>query len=102
MLWCIAARWMRVAGRGRVGSLLVGLLLCPGAAWAGPTSLTVDKGDTAWMLLSTLLVLLMIVPGLALFYGGLVRAKNLLSIFSQVIGITALSILVWVGWGYSL
>jgi len=61
-----------------------------------------DKGDTAWMLVSTLLVLLMIVPGLALFYGGLVRAKNLLSIFSQVLGISALAILVWVGWGYSL
>jgi ammonium transporter, Amt family len=61
-----------------------------------------DKGDTAWMLVSTLLVLLMIVPGLALFYGGLVRAKNLLSIFSQVIGIAAVAILMWVGWGYSL
>jgi ammonium transporter, Amt family len=68
----------------------------------GMTELVSDKGDTAWMLVSTLLVLLMIVPGLALFYGGLVRAKNLLSIFSQVLGIAAVAILIWVGWGYSL
>jgi Amt family ammonium transporter len=54
------------------------------------------------MLVSTLLVLLMIVPGLALFYGGLVRSKNVLSVLSQVLGITAVSILVWVLWGYSL
>jgi Amt family ammonium transporter len=65
-------------------------------------ALSVDKGDTAWMLVSTLLVLMMILPGLALFYGGLVRAKNMLSILSQVLGITAIAILVWVGWGYSL
>jgi Amt family ammonium transporter len=64
--------------------------------------LTVDKGDTAWMLVSTILVLAMILPGLALFYGGLVRSKNVLSVLSQVLGITAVAILVWVGWGYSL
>ena len=61
-----------------------------------------DKGDTAWMLTSTLLVLLMIVPGLALFYGGLVRSKNMLSVLSQVLGITSVAILVWICWGYSL
>jgi len=65
-------------------------------------ALTVDKGDTAWMLVSTILVLMMVLPGLALFYGGLVRTKNMLSILSQVLGITALAILMWVGWGYSL
>src|ERR671913_1052205 len=54
------------------------------------------------MLLATALVMLMLLPGLALFYGGLVRAKNLLSVMSQVLGITAVAILVWVGWGYSL
>jgi Amt family ammonium transporter len=62
----------------------------------------VDHGDTAWMLVSTLLVLMMSLPGLALFYGGLVRAKNMLSILSQVLGIAAAAILVWVGWGYAL
>lgn len=64
--------------------------------------LTIDSGDTAWMLVSTALVLMMLLPGLALFYGGLVRAKNLLSVMSQTIGIAAVAILVWIGWGYSL
>ena len=64
--------------------------------------LTIDSGDTAWMLVSTALVLLMLLPGLALFYGGLVRAKNLLSVMSQVLGITAVAILSWVLWDYSL
>jgi len=64
--------------------------------------LTIDSGDTAWMLVSTAFVMLMLLPGLALFYGGLVRAKNLLSVMSQVLGITAIAILTWVLWGYSL
>jgi len=64
--------------------------------------LTIDSGDTAWMLVSTALVMLMLLPGLALFYGGLVRAKNLLSVMSQVLGITALAIITWVLWDYSL
>ena len=61
-----------------------------------------DSGDIAWMLTATLLVLLMLLPGLALFYGGLVRAKNLLSVMSQVMGVGAVAILAWVGWAYSL
>ena len=60
-----------------------------------------DKGDTAWMLVSTILVLFMILPGLALFYGGLVRAKNMLSVLMQCTVITATVIVVWVLWGYS-
>jgi Amt family ammonium transporter len=64
--------------------------------------LTIDSGDTAWMLVSTALVMLMTLPGLALFYGGLVRAKNLLSVMSQVLGIAAVAILAWVLWNYSL
>jgi Amt family ammonium transporter len=64
--------------------------------------LTIDSGDTAWMLMSTALVMLMVLPGLALFYGGLVRAKNLLSVMSQVLGIAAVAILSWVLWNYSL
>ena len=64
--------------------------------------LTIDSGDTAWMLVSTALVMLMILPGLALFYGGLVRAKNLLSVMSQVLGIASVAILTWVLWDYSL
>ncbi len=62
---------------------------------------TPDKGDTAWMLVSTILVLLMIVPGLALFYGGLVRAKNMLSVLTQTLVITCIVMVVWALWGYS-
>jgi Amt family ammonium transporter len=63
---------------------------------------SIDKGDTAWMLVATLLVTMMVLPGLGLFYGGLVRAKNMLSILTQVLGVTAVAILAWFGWGYSL
>ena len=62
----------------------------------------VDKGDTAWMLVSAALVLMMSVPALALFYGGLVRTKNMLSVLMQVFMIVSVAALVWVGWGYSL
>ena len=62
----------------------------------------VDKGDTAWMLISSALVLMMSVPALALFYGGLVRTKNMLSVLMQVFMIVSVAALVWVSWGYSL
>jgi ammonium transporter, Amt family len=62
----------------------------------------VDKGDVAWMLTSTLLVLLMTVPGLALFYGGLVRSKNVLSVLMQVMTVFSLLLLLWAAYGYSL
>ena len=64
-----------------------------------PTAAMVDKGDTTWMLISSALVLLMSIPALALFYGGLVRAKNMLSVLMQVLTIVAIAALVWVGWG---
>jgi len=70
-------------------------------AWAQGAAPTVDKGDTAWMMTATLLVLMMIVPGLALFYGGLVRAKNMLSVMTQIGAVAALAMLVWVAWGYT-
>ncbi len=62
----------------------------------------VDKGDVAWVLLSSVLVLLMSIPALALFYGGLVRTKNMLSVLMQVFMIVSIAALVWVGWGYSM
>jgi len=62
----------------------------------------VDKGDVTWMLVSTLLVLLMIVPGLALFYGGLVRTKNMLSMLMGVTTVCVIGMMCWVLWGYSL
>ncbi len=62
----------------------------------------VDKGDTAWMLVASVLVLMMSVPALALFYGGLVRSKNMLSVLMQVFMIVSIAALVWVGWGYTM
>lgn len=61
-----------------------------------------DKADLAWVSISTLLVLLMVMPGLALFYGGLVRSKNVLSILVQVVSTFALAIIIWFVYGYSL
>lgn len=63
---------------------------------------TVDKGDTAWMMVSTLLVIMMVVPGLGLFYGGLVRSKNMLSVLMQVMVVFSLIIVLWGIYGYSL
>jgi ammonium transporter, Amt family len=62
----------------------------------------VNKGDTAWMLISSALVLMMSVPALALFYGGLVRTKNMLSVLMQVFMIVSIAALVWCCWGYSM
>ncbi|MTI73835.1 MAG: ammonium transporter [Stenotrophomonas sp.] len=94
--------------RARLGGLcpsptLAGLALAllPLAASAQPAAPAFDRGDVAWMLTSTLLVLMMVVPGLALFYGGLVRAKNVLSVLSQVLVVFSLVLLLWVGYGYS-
>ena len=61
-----------------------------------------NKGDTAWMTIATVLVILMTIPGLALFYGGLVRSKNMLSVLMQVFVVTALIYLLWVIYGYSV
>lgn len=85
---------------GSVGAAAVLSLGTAGAALAQTP--TVDKGDTAFMFLSTIIVLLMTVPGLALFYGGLVRSKNMLSILMQVFAITCMVSIIWVTYGYSL
>ena len=71
------------------------------AAAAAPVP-HIDSGDTAWMLTSTLLVILMIVPGLALFYGGLARSKNMLSVLMQVFVVFSLVSILWAVYGYSL
>ena len=72
------------------------------AAAATPAAPVPDKGDTVWMMVSTILVIMMVIPGLALFYGGLVRAKNMLSVLAQVFSIFCLIALLWVIYGYSL
>ncbi|HOZ64947.1 MAG TPA: ammonia channel protein, partial [Burkholderiaceae bacterium] len=73
----------------------------PAAAPAAPAPVP-NKGDTAWMMVSTLLVILMTVPGLALFYGGLVRSKNMLSVLMQVMVTFSLIVVLWFIYGYSL
>ncbi len=102
------APWLRKA---LLGTVILGALgtaaafaqeAAPAAADAAAATPVPDKGDTAWMLVSTILVILMTLPGLALFYGGLVRAKNMLSVLMQVLaGFSMISIL-WVIYGYSL
>ena len=72
------------------------------AAPAAPVVLVPNKGDTAWMMVSTLLVILMTVPGLALFYGGLVRSKNMLSVLMQVMVTFSMIVVLWFAYGYSL
>ena len=68
-------------------------------AMAAPS---INKGDTAWMFVATLLVIMMVIPGLALFYGGMVRAKNMLSVLMQVMMVFSLIIVLWCLYGYSL
>jgi Amt family ammonium transporter len=83
----------RIAGIG--GALML-------FATSADAAMTVNKGDTAWMLVATALVILMTIPGLALFYGGLVRAKNVLSVFMQVFICFCMIAVLWVAFGYSL
>ncbi len=106
MTFTSAARYARV--------LLLLMVLCApvlSAAAQEATDVTVDvvenvpvadTGDTAWMLTSTALVLFMTIPGLSLFYGGLVRTKNVLSVLMQCFTITALVTILWFAYGYSL
>src|SRR5262245_1840311 len=88
--------------------LAVGLLMIDpslaetAAAPAAAAEPTVNKGDTAWMLSATVLVLLMTIPGLALFYGGLVRTKNMLSVLMWVFYCVCVVVLIWVIYGYSM
>jgi ammonium transporter, Amt family len=83
-------------------ALLTDLALAQTAPAATAPALAANKADDTWMLISTVLVLLMTVPGLALFYGGMVRTKNMLSIITQVLAILCIVCVVWFLWGYSL
>ncbi|MAI27687.1 MAG: ammonia channel protein [Spirochaeta sp.] len=86
-------------GLSRVLMLSVVGTVVPGVAAAADK---LDTGDTAWLLASTALVLFMTIPGLALFYGGLVRSKNVLSVLMQCLALTALMTLLWLAVGYTL
>lgn len=87
-------------GLGFAAFLLISLLQASPAHAVESTA--IDSGDTAWILVSTALVLFMTIPALALFYGGLVRTKNVLSVLMQCLALTALMSIVWVVCGYSL
>jgi ammonium transporter, Amt family len=82
-----------------LGALVVALFL---PAVAGAQEGGLDSGDTAWMLTATALVLFMTLPGLALFYAGMVRSKNVLSVLMQCFAIAGLMTVLWVVYGYSL
>ena len=95
------SRTMQVAKQGGLLGLLA--LLAPVMAMAQEAAKPeLNSGDTAWMLTSTALVLFMTIPGLALFYAGMVRAKNVLSVMMQCFAITALVTVLWTIYGYSL
>ena len=83
------------------GIVSASLMLAPAAAFAADKP-KIDSGDTAWMLISTALVLMMTIPGLALFYGGMVRKKNVLATVMQSFAITCLVTVLWMVVGYSL
>lgn len=84
-----------------IPAIAAGLAL-PGVALAQDAAPALSAGDTAWMITATALVLFMTIPGLALFYGGMVRSKNVLSVLMQCFSICCLATLVWVLWGYSI
>ena len=86
-----AGRWLALA-----------LVLLPALALADTAAPVPNKGDTSWMLTSTVLVILMTIPGLALFYGGMVRSKNVLSLLMQVLIIFCLCAVLWALYGYSI
>jgi len=82
----------------KILSAMLGL----GLALPAMAAPSINKGDTAWMFVATLLVIMMVIPGLALFYGGMVRAKNMLSVLMQVMMVFSLIIVLWCLYGYSL
>ena len=104
-----ASKTSKILGTAALASLVLALpafaqeAAAPAAeAAVEAVTQTVDKGDTTWMLISTILVILMTIPGLALFYAGLVRAKNTLSVLMQVFAGFCMIALLWVIYGYSL
>ena len=87
---------------GRTGALRRRGLRAASRRARGAAAPVPNKGDTAWMLISSALVLMMSIPGLALFYGGLVRTKNMLSVLTQVFAIVSMVGVIWALYGYSV
>ena len=86
----------------RLALVAAGLGLTPLFASAAQAAATVNKGDTTWMLVATCFVVVMTLPGLALFYGGLVRSKNVLSVLMQVLTVFSIVSILWVIYGYTM
>src|SRR5690606_15460877 len=84
------------------GAVAFATLAMAGSAFAQDEIPSIDSGDTAWMITATALVLLMTIPGLALFYGGMVRKKNVVAMTAQNFAIAALMSVIWMVVGYSL
>ncbi len=115
LIACLALGLGLITGGGAALAQSAAPAEAPAAAAAAPAAATpapaeaapaadapkIDSGDTAWMLTSTLLVILMTIPGLALFYGGLTRSKNMLSVLMQVFVVFSLCSLLWALYGYS-
>ncbi len=91
-----------MAGGSRIAAACAAMMLFGGSAFAAEGATKIDSGDTAWMLVATALVLMMTLPGLALFYAGMVRKKNVLATLAQCLGICALVSVLWIAFGYSL
>ena len=91
-----------LTGAGAIGTALMTSTAAFAQEAAEAAAPVVDKGDTAWMMTSTVLVLLMILPGLALFYGGLTRTKNMLATMTQIGAAACLAMIIWVTYGYGL
>src|ERR1700678_1746898 len=91
---------LKKAGLGAAATM-ASLLVMAGGAYAA-TKDPLNSGDTAWMITSSALVLLMTIPGLALFYGGMVRKKNVLATLAQSFGATAIITVLWMVIGYSM
>ena len=93
--------WAQDAAASAPAAAVAAEAVASAPATAAPAA-TVQKGDVAWMLTATMLVIMMTVPGLALFYGGLVRAKNMLSVLMQVMTVFSMIVVLWGIYGYSL
>ena len=98
---CGAGLWAEDAAAATSAVAAVAEAAAPAAEAAPAAAPAVDHGNTAWLLTSTVLVLLMLLPGLALFYGGLVRSKNVLSILMQCFALACMLSILWLAYGYS-
>ncbi|HNJ83637.1 MAG TPA: ammonium transporter [Piscinibacter sp.] len=96
------AVWAQAASAPEAAASVAAVAEAASAAASAPAAPVANKGDVAWMSVSTLLVILMTVPGLALFYGGLVRSKNMLSVLMQVMVTFSMIVVLWFIYGYSL